>query len=392
MHKFVFSAALTALTLPCLAQDYIGLSYNTSVGATSRGSLAANAGEVMTRIDGSEFAGWGTNTPGFRTISSLNYIVQDQNALTPEVFDIMLYPEDVANPGYPDLAAGVVYATGITGPTTTGTVPVVAAVVKVTPPTTVGVGDSVPIQGGGDVFVSWVLPANAGWPATDGLSINIVLGFAPNATFTVFDTPGLAQGGTPPPSTALSDPSNSHGLYRIGAGAAAYSQRRMMLVDVAHSTSGGVALGITNQTTFVASNNPPPAGFGPAPGTASMMSGSNPDVVGGYVGRVDDIAMEYFRTGFGTGGLVVFLADFGGFGPELPISALGVNGTGVLCLNLSTLMVLGISFSVTDEAYLVSLIPAGARSSMAGLPIVQQAGGLDSTGSVHASPCRRQVL
>lgn len=391
MHKFVFSAALAALSLPCLAQDYIGLTYNTSVSATSRGSLGTNAGEVMTRIDGSEFAGWGTNTPGFRTIGALYYIVQDQDALTPEVFDIKLYPEDVSNPGYPDLAAGVVYATGITGPTTTGTVPVIAATVKITPPTTVGVGDSVPIQGGGDVFVSWVLPANAGWAATDGLSINIILGFNPS-TFTVYDTPGLAQGGTPAPSTALSNPSNSHGLYRIGAGLAAYSQRRMMLLDVLHSTSGGTALGITNQTTYLGSNNPPPAGFGPAPGTASMMSGSNPDVVGGNLGRVDDLAMEFYRTGFGTGGLVVFLADFGNFGPELPMAALGVNGTGVLCLNLSSLMVLGISFSVTDEAYLVSLIPAGARSSLAGLPIVQQAGGLDAAGGVHASPCRRQVL
>jgi len=387
MHKFTLPATLAALSLPCFAQDYIGLSYNVTISATSRASVGILAGENMTRIDGEEFAGWGTNTPGRRTITSLIYNVQDQNAATAETFSIMLYPEDALLPGYPDLTAGVTYAANIAGPVGTG----IVANTKITPPDVVGVGDSVPIQGGGDVFVSWVLPANAGWAATDGLSIHIVLGFNPS-TFTVYDTPGLAQGGTPPPSTALSNPSNSHGLYRIAAGPALYAQRRMNLLDVFHNTSGGTALGITNQTTYTPSNNPPPAGWGPAPGTASMMSGTNPDVVGGNVGRADDIAMQFFRTGFGTGGLVVFVLDFGNFGPELPVSALGVTGTGVLCANLSTLSVLGISFSNADEAFFVSTIPAAARPSVSGLPVVQQAAGLDAAGNVHASPCRRQVF
>jgi len=399
MHsKLVVTAAIAAITAPCFAQDFIGISYNAATGATSRGSIAGSAGEVMTRVDGSELAGWGTQTPGSRTITSLFYVVQDQDALTTpgELFNIKLYPEDIANPGYPDLTAGVVYATGIVGPVaTTGTPPVIAALAKITPPDVVGVGDSVPIQGGGDVFVSFELPASAGWATgVDGLSIHIVLGFAPNATFLTFDTPSFAQGITPPPSTALSNPSNSHGLYRIGAGAAAYSQRRHMNIDIAHPTSGGRALGITNQTSFTASNNPPPAGWGPAPGTGDFMSGVNPDVTTlGNPGRLDDIAMEYFRTGSGTGSLVVFLMEFNtSFAPELPISFFGFSGTGVACLNVIASTVIGIGFTAADEAWLVTAIPLAARPTISGLPVIQQAASLDSAGAIHASPCSKQLF
>ena len=38
---------------------------------------------------------------------------------------------------------------------------------------------------------------------------------------------------------------------------------------------GGVVLGITNQASYTMSNNPPPAGYGPAPGTADALSGSD---------------------------------------------------------------------------------------------------------------------
>lgn len=391
MHtRFLIPAALAALTVPCLAQDFIGYSYNCQVGATSRGSIGTAAGEVMTRIDGRHHAGWGTNTPGFRTITALFLIAQDQDAVnTPEVFDIRLYPEDPNNLGYPDLNAGVTYATGIPGPTTGNPIGAVALTV---PPTTPGTGDSVPIQGNGSVFVSFVLPANAGWPATDGMSINIVLGFAPNASFTVFDTPGLAQGGTPPPTTAASNPSNSHGLYRIGAGAALYSQRRQMFLDVAHSTSGGTALAITNQTSFTASNNPPPTGWGPAPGTASMMSGTNPDVVGGNAGRVDDITMEFFRTGIGTGALVVFLMDLApAFAPEIPLSVFLPGSTGVVCLN-SSAATLGIGFTNNNEAWFTTTIPLSVRPSLSNLPVKQQAIALDASGVGHASPCDGMVF
>ncbi len=386
MHKITLSATLAALALPCLAQDFIGFSYNTAIGATSRGAIGVNAGEVMTRIDGSEFAGWGTNTPGTRTIGALYYVAQDQNGATPETFNIKLYPEDAANPGYPNLTAGVVYATGVTGPTGTG----IVAVVKTTPPDVVGVGDSVPIVGGGDVFVSWELPANAGWAATDGLSLNIVLGYAPTAQFLVYDTPGLAQGGSPP---GAGNPGNSHGLSRTGAAAAIYSGRRHMFLDVLHNGAGGIGLSITNQTSFVASNNPPPAGWGPAPGTASMMSGTNLDINGGNVGRVDDLTMEYYKFGLGATGLAVFLMDLSPtFGPEIPVAVLGFTGSGSLCVNLASFAIIGIGITAADEAFLVTPIPAASRAALIGQPVIQQAAAFDVLGNLHASPCRLQTL
>lgn len=371
-----------------VAQDFIGFSYNSQVGATSRGSIGVNAGEVMTRLDGNEHAGWGIGTPGFRTVDSLFFVVQDQDALTtPETFDIVLYPEDAANAGFPDLTGGVTFATAVPGPPppTSGTIS--AAARTITPTTPV----AVPIQGGGDIFVSFVLPASAGWPATDGVSIQVVLGYAPSASFTVFDTPGLAQGGTPPPPGS---PADSHGLSRVGAGAAVYNARRMQFLDVAHSASGGVGLGITNQTSYVASNNPPPAGFGPAPGTADFMSGSNPDVVGGNVGRVDDIAMEFYRTGTGTGTPVVFFIDFTPFfAPvEVPLSLLVTrNSTGTLCLN--SYLDLPTTVTTSDEAFLVIGIPGAARPFLTGLNVRQQAVAVDlATGDVHASPCDGMVF
>lgn len=384
MHtKLLITAVSAVLAIPCAAQEFIGLNYNSMTGATSRGNVGTAAGEIMTRIDGSELAGWGAQTPGFRTISSLTYVVQDQDVLTPESFDIKLYPEDPANPGFPLLSAGVTYATAIAGPTGTG--PIVAAT-KTTPPDVPGVGDSVPILGGGDVFVAFAVPA-AGWSA-DGLSFHIVLGYAPTTTFLTFDTPGLAQGGTPPPAA---NPSNSHGLCLTGTSTLTYNGRRNINLDIAHTTAGGRALGVTNQTSYTASNNPPPAGYGPAPGTGDMMSGVNPDVVGGNVGRADDIAMEYYKTGIGTGALVIFLFDFGNFGPEMPVSVF-TPGTGVLCVNLPTVNTLGISFTAADEAYIVSTFPAAIRPSLVGLPVVQQAAALDAAGVVHASPCSRQVF
>lgn len=382
MRGFTSSAAVAVLALPCLCQDYIGFTHNCNISATSRGALGVNAGEVMARIDGDEFAGWGTTTPGRRTISALTYVMQDQNGATPEAsYDIKLYPEDPQNAGYPDLANGVTFRSGLMFPV--GSSGPVAY--SITVPAVVGVGDSVPIQGGGDVFVSWVLPANGNW-YNDGLSIYVVVGYPIGPIgFYYWDIPGLAQGGSPPPPAA---PWNSHGLSRTGTGAAIYNSRRMLLVDVAHNSSGGTALTITNQASFPASN-----GSGAAPGTASMMSGSNPDVVGGNPGRVDNIAMWYFRNGFGNNNLVAFVADIGGFGPETPVTALGVTGSGVLCLNPATMMVLGFGLSNSSQAWLVTAVPAASRPTLAGLPLVQQAAGLDSAaGAIHPSSCRRQVF
>src|SRR5262245_51475791 len=249
------------------AQEFIGFSYNGQISFTSRGFLGfgAVAGEIMNRIDGSDYAGWGTDTPGTRTITSLFFIVQDQNAVaTPETFSIKLYPESTTNPGFPDLAAGVTFATGVTGPGVPPSGVVSAAVKVVTPATPV----SVPIQGGGDVFVSWVLPASPTASTADGLSIQALDGVATSASVTK-DVPGprkFPQG---------NNPATSNGVTLTPPTTLQYSVAREWLFDVAHNGTGGVVMTVTNQTTLTGSNNPPPAGFGPAPGTASFLSGTN---------------------------------------------------------------------------------------------------------------------
>ncbi len=385
-------AVAAALVGNLAAQDFIGFSYNGQVSATSRGSLGNNPGEVMTRIDGGDYAGWGTDTPGTRTITSLFFVAQDQLApvlpTTGNTFDIKIYPEDVANPGFPDINAGVVFATGVTGPTiAAGGVPGIAAVAKIVTPSA---PVSVPIQGGGDVFVSWVLPAVT---ATSNLSIQVTLGYQPSTAFTVYDLPGPTQ---PPASTAPGTPTpittaNTHGVSLVGT-TLSLNGRRNHLFDVAHNGTGGCVLGITNQSTFAGSNNPPPTGFGPAPGTADFMSGVSPDGNAFNVGRGDDIAFDFFKTGMPAGSLVFFgitiTTPFLAFEPPLP--ALGLSGTGVLCVDPGDpTFLLNAVFPTTlaDEAFWVTSFPAGVRSLLPGYVMNQQAFFMDASFNFAASPC-----
>ena len=399
MQRTTFAIAMGMLTLPVMAQvEFIGFSYNCSVGATSRGTIAGAAGEVMTRLDGTEHTGWGrVNWPVMeRRIENIAFNVQDQDAATPEIFDICLYPEDPLNPGYPDLLAPIVFATGLAGPTGTG---IVANVRNVNVPGGVGV----PIANEwSDIFVSFKLPANAGWPATDGLSIHVVLGYPPNATFLVWDSPSGAQGGPPnggvPPVPAAfpaNSQSVSHGLSRIGAGNANYDRRRHQFIDIAHVGSGGVGLAATNQISFTASNNPPPAGFGPCIGTASFMSGTNPDINAYNTGRADDISMEYFKTGTGTGTLVFFLMEFdNNCIPEVPAASIVPGATGWTCMRNP--QVTCTATTVADEACCFTAIPAPLRPMLVGLPVRQQAAAfvLSTTGTVgiDLSPCDLMVF
>ncbi len=374
IHRLVLGSAICCLHATVAAQDFLGFSYNTAVGAASRGTLGAGAGELMTRIDGTDCAGWGTDTPGFRTVRSIACLVQDHDAATPETFGIKLYPEDPARPGFPDLTAGISFVAGMPGPNGIGGV----AELRVATPS---VPVAVPIQGGGDVFVAFVLPAAT---AGDGLAIQVVLGFNPGAGFTTYDTPSAVQGGTPVPA---GNPATSRFLSRTDS-SIVYNARRQCWLDVAHSGAGGTALAITNQTSFPGSNNPPPDGFGPAPGTGDLLSGSAPDVGGSNAGRADDVAMRFFKTGLASGQLVAFLIDRDlspVFGTEQPLAAFFPGATGSTCLG--TPDVFGFRQSVGGEAWLVTTIPIAVRAQLLGLVAKQQAVAVDTDGNLHASPC-----
>lgn len=380
------AAAIAAAVSAQSASNFIGFSYNGQITATSRFSVGAAAGEVMTVVKGEEYAGWGTDLPGTRTITSIYMIIQDQDAVaTPEVFDVILYPESLVTPGTPDLTAPVVFSTGVTGPAAPTTGVIAAAAKIITPATPV----SVPIVGTGDIFVSFSLPANAGWPATDGLSTNAIYGYAPGATFTVFDTPGQDQQPVTPVTV-----DNTHSFSRVGAATnVIVNQCRSQILDVAHNGTGGVALGITNQASLLGSANPPPTGFGPAPGTGDFMSGVAPDVFGINPGRVDDVAFDYFRGLPAANNLVLFFADVGSFGPEIPLGLIFPGSTGTVCMN-STFFQIGSAFAdATGEAFQVTQFPAAVRPLAAGLNLIQQALELDLVGGVfRLSPCGRQQM
>lgn len=386
MHKLLVVGTFAALTSTAFAQNFLGFNYNAGVGATSRGALSVGAGDVLNRIDGREYGGWGTGNPGFRTISSINFNVQDQDALlTPnELYDIVAYPEDPLNPHFPDPTQRMVLATGLLFPTST------ANIVAYNITTTFGTAAQIPIQGSGDIFIGFAVPAAAGWPA-DGLSIHIVLGYQPSTAFTVYDIPGSGQ----QPQTP-STPDNSHGVSCFGGVPPyTYSAPRNLWLDIAHTTAAGVVLGITNQASYTMSNNPPPAGYGPAPGTGDFLSGVSPDVGQFDPLRSDDVTMEYYRAGAGATPLVFFFLGIGGIASpaaELPLS-LFTPGTGVVCLDLVNSISLGLGQTATDEAWRTLTFGANGRSVLLGLPIGHQAVELElPTFQAHASPCGKQIL
>lgn len=378
--------AAAALAAAASAQaNFMGFSYNVQITATSRYSVGTAAGEVMTVIKGEEYAGWGTDTPGFRTVASVFMIIQDQDAVaTPETFDVILYPESLTTPGTPDLNAPITFATGVTGPAAPATGVIAAAAKIITPAAPV----AVPIVGTGDVFVSFRLPANAGWAATDGLSCNANYGYAPGATFTVFDSPGANQ----QPVTPITV-DNTHCFSRIGTGAVIVNQCRTHIIDIAHSGAGAAVMAITNQASATGSANPPPTGFGPAPGTASFQSGCAPDVTGFTSGRVDDITFDYFRGTTAANNPVIFFADVGAFPAEIPLGLIFPGSLGNICMNSTFFQVGQNLVDATGEAFNVIQFPLAARPLAAGLQIIQQALELNiAGGNFILSPAGRQRL
>jgi hypothetical protein len=242
----------------------MGFTNNTAIGATSRGSLAGAPGQVLARIDASDYAGWarGAAFPGMRAIDGVDLVIQDQDAvLTFEVFDVWIYPEDPLALGFPLLGAGVLAAVGVAGP------PVPAVGVISAAYTAVAFFPPVLMPVGLDVFIGFALPANPAWPL-DGLSVQIVLGYAPGPAFVVFDLPGPTLG---PPPPAIQGPGTSYGLTFNPAAAMplAYNGRRQLWTDVFGPGVGGVVGTIAAEPSFAiaaAPARPSPASSAPKVG------------------------------------------------------------------------------------------------------------------------------
>ncbi|GAB4150171.1 MAG: hypothetical protein Fur0037_18660 [Planctomycetota bacterium] len=374
------AGAALALCSMAAAQQFTGFIYNVSTSATSRGSLGGNAGEVIARIDADDYAGWANDpaNPAQRLISAITCVVQDQNAVaTPETFDVKIYSEDPANPGYPLSSSGVVAVAGVPGPPAPASGTIAAAV------RTLAFGTPVPVAVGSDVFVSFAVPA-AAW-TSDGLSFHISLGYQPSSTFTVWDEPGPAM--QPFHSTNV-QPSESYALnYFPATSSFAYSTRRQIRVDVATGAAAGSVTAVTNQTSYTISNTPP--------GTASFLSGLHPDAANPpyNVGRADDIGYRFFHANIPDLSPVFFLVSLGAFGPEISLSSFVPGSVGVGCLNLALLSPLGVGFTTSGMATKTIAIPAPARSILSGWTLSQQAIAFDPTsGALVGGPCGRQLF
>lgn len=381
MSMHLHTCCAVALAASCVsAQQFVGFAHNLESGATSRGAIAAGAGEVMARFDAGDYAGFGNDAaqPQHRLIQGVACVVQDEDAVsTPETFDIRIYREDAAHPGYPLLASGVTAVTGVAGPPAPSSGVVAASYHSVTFATPV----SVPV--GSDLFVAFAVPANNGWFGSDGLSFHVSLGYQPNASYTVFDLAGAAMG---PVVTAAVPPEQSYALSRSqSTGVMAYSPRRQLIVDLMTAGAGGSVMASTNQASYASSNA--------AVGTASFMSALHPDAASPayHAGRADDIAYRFEDTTLVDGSPVFFLATLSGFGAEMALAAAVPGSSGVLCLDLTMATTLGVGLTSTGEAVLTTVVPAAARSMLAGFTLRQQAVAFDVlTGTLHGAPCGRQ--
>ena len=363
----IAKALSVLLTVSCAmaqAPTGHGFTFNIAVGATSRGSVGANAGELIMRIDHDDYRGLDESINGYRAIT------QDQDGATPEFYDLFFYHEDPANPDFPNFVAGATPGAaafgGVTGlPGPTGAAGPTAAFVSITFNTPIAAGTI-----GGDVFISHSVPA-ALWP-NDGLSIQLNLGFNPNfpsPTVNTYDSRGPA---------AIAQ--NSYGLSHtpINSTLAYAGGSRQLYVDLLTDQASTVATAITAQTSYPISNA--------APGTASFFSGLHPDVPG----RLDDLGIVHFDGSLPTGSLVIFGVDLDFFATPLPMSVYVPGSTGTACLS-TQLIVLGFQVWNGGSAQHVMSIPAASRPLFSGNSFVFTSIGFDTTNSVlHGGSCVKQ--
>jgi len=358
------AALLLTLTASAVGQQPVGFTFHTQSSVASRGTLNTIAGEVMQRFDHDDLRGWGALVPGTHTIRGASFVVQDMDASTPSNFDLKFYGEDPARPNFPDVTTTLASVTGIAGPTGAGTIAVQYTITLLTPLT---------VPATGDLFMALFLPAAPAWPA-DGLTPQCTLG-APAGSFTVYDRPG---------SAAI--PQNGYCVVLATAtGTLVSPTTRSELYELLTDAPGGIVTAITNQTSFAVSNT--------APGTGSFFSAFHPDASSPprNAGRADDIGYAYLDPALPDGSLVVFVAEFGGFAAETPLSTLLPGSIGSTHLGTATATVLGLRLLNSGEAAFVTTIPAAARPLLGGLSLLQQGIGVDAlNGTMRGGPTGRQ--
>lgn len=370
----------------------LGTFANTGTTWATRGGAATpntNPSVLFVRHDLEHYAGWTTGaTIGTRDIRGLNFVVQDQNLATQDTFALVVYQDDPLLPNFPDVVNNVVTSGNFVLPAGTGGGAYNASGNFATPlslPATV------------DIYVG--LQLNAGWTIsggqiTDGLSVWEIRAAAPTSP-----QPGQAWD-EPGASISQASPDNTYGGYYCANPAAgpAYPVQTQYKITPTMDSSGGVGFAQTSQTNHVESTATSATGFTvqyPTAGTACMFSALYPDAASPPVGagRADEIGQMYHNPRLPAGSLVFYLIDIGTFAnPEIPASTFVPGSTGVNCLNLGTMQVLGFQIiGANGRSWNRATFPAAARQFLQGIDWLQQAVGLDPvTNTIHGSACTRQ--
>jgi hypothetical protein len=390
MRVLLSAAGLTlAASLTAQTNVNVGFTYNVGIGATSRGALQQNAGQLLFRFDSEDYRCWGDSNGTTNTVTGIQFNLQDQYDSSVETYTIRLYGEDLTtpNPNFPNFSATSPPGTNqlvsfgpFSSPGGTANAPA-AWQITVTFATPFGLPD------GQDVFAAFDLgPSAAANPSTtppywpnDGISIHIELGLQQTG-FATYDLkgPGAISGGLTANSYAIA--------HNPATGVMAYGGARQGYVDFLQSSTAGrgMVTAQTNQTSLPSSNA--------LPGTASFYSGVHPDAATPPLngGRAD--TPSYVFSGAAAGTIVFFLVDFS-FSPfPLPLSTFVPGSTGTACLPLGSFTTLGfaISAGTGQDTYTFNLSP-GARTLIAGITLVWEGVELDPVANVlHGGPCGAQ--
>ncbi|MBK8975311.1 MAG: hypothetical protein IPM29_05255 [Planctomycetes bacterium] len=196
-NQFILAATL-AVAAPAFAQNHVLWYYpeGTTQGSTSftsrHGLAAADDGDACMWYHADFFASCAqmvdsTLPVGQQLVNRVygwQFLLQDQNAATIQSYELVLIPSDPANPGKPDpnenntwLRTVPVAAPGGTG--------IVAWRIS----TTLATPFDMP-NNGDDFHAGVFLPNDAGWSATDGMSVHMTI-FGNVSGATVWDLPNL---------------------------------------------------------------------------------------------------------------------------------------------------------------------------------------------------------
>lgn len=380
--RMVLSRALTACALligvvSAQTPQAVGFNFNCTPNAVTRGAVAGNEIQMGQRFDRERYLGWGRTDPTNpasprHLIDGLRYYLQDQDASTIENYDIFFYDEDPAQPDFPTQPVGQPAGTSATGsmlavPSPGGAATPVAWIVTLT------FTQPMTVPQDKDAFILFHFPAAPTW-TLDGLTIQIILGWSAGTPFTIWDLqgPGVMPQGC---SAIMHDVLNGPLSYR--------TQAYQHMIEPMTLGPTGVVTTTTNQATFTISATPP--------GTASFMSGLNPDatLTPANAGRADDVGYHFSDPTIGTAP-VFFIAEFSLASVPLPLDAFVPGSSGIACLGFA-LQTVGIGISANGVADNVVAIPAAARGVIAGLTVGWGAIGLDpATNVLRGGACGLQ--